>query len=98
MLYQTFENYTLMTAPIRAGAAAALQALSMLPSGLPQSVVPRIAAALELISRSSLTYARPDYGIQPVRVGNRSYDVVEEVPFATAFGSLLHFRKVDAPE
>ena len=98
MLYQAFENYTALTAPIRAGAAAAMQMLHTLPAGIPRSIVPRFAAALELISRSSLTYKRPDYGIQPVRSGNRSYDVVEEVPYATAFGSLLHFRKVDAPE
>jgi polyhydroxyalkanoate depolymerase len=98
MLYQAFENYNALTAPIRGGAAAAMQALRLLPAGLQAAHLPRLAAALELISRSSLTYKRPPYGIQPVRVGNRSYDVVEEPTFATAFGTLLHFKKVDAPE
>jgi len=98
MLYQAYENYTTMTAPIRGSAAAVLQALRLLPTGLPSSVLPRLTAALELISRSSLSYARPAYGIQPVRSGNRTYDVVEEVAFATPFGSLLRFKKVEGPE
>ena len=37
-----------------------------MPEGVPQRAFGRIAAALELISRSSLTYARPDYGIEPI--------------------------------
>ncbi|MGC0388663.1 poly(3-hydroxybutyrate) depolymerase [Bradyrhizobium liaoningense] len=45
------------------------------------------------LSRSTLTYARPAYGIDSVMVGNREIAVTEEIAYATPFGSLLHFRK-----
>jgi poly(3-hydroxybutyrate) depolymerase len=45
-----------------------------------------------------LTYARPAYGIDRIQVGNRELKVTEEVAYATPFGSLLHFKKEDAPE
>jgi polyhydroxyalkanoate depolymerase len=96
MMYQTYQNTMDMTAPWRT-AATALSYLKMLPSGFPTRSSAR-AAALELVSRSSLTYRRPDYDIKPVAVGNREWPVIEEVPFATPFGSLLHFKKEGAPE
>ncbi|MEL4403016.1 polyhydroxyalkanoate depolymerase, partial [Shewanella algae] len=48
---------------------------------------------LELISRSTLTYDRPAYGIDSVMIGNREVGVTEEIAYATPFGSLLHFKK-----
>ncbi|MEW6639931.1 MAG: polyhydroxyalkanoate depolymerase [Pseudomonadota bacterium] len=98
MMYQAFENYTALTSPLRSGAAAALQYLSLVPQGPSDRFLRRLAAALELITRSRLTYARPPYDIKPVTVGNRACEVVEEVAYATPFGSLLHFRKDGAPE
>jgi poly(3-hydroxybutyrate) depolymerase len=62
-----------------------------------RKTVGRLAAALELISRTSLTYTRPPYGIGKVQVGNQELEVTEEIVFATAFGSLLHFKKENAP-
>ncbi|MBR1219957.1 polyhydroxyalkanoate depolymerase [Bradyrhizobium sp. U87765 SZCCT0131] len=98
MMYQAFENYTVLTAPWRSGAAAALRYLNLLPQGTSDAFVRRLAAALELITRSRLTYERPPYDIKPVMVGNRACEVIEEVAYATPFGSLLHFRKDGAPE
>ena len=46
-----------------------------------KSCFSRLASAFELISRTSLTYARPEYAIEPVMVGNRELDVSEEVMF-----------------
>src|SRR5882757_4700015 len=97
MMYQTFENYTVLTAPWRTGAATALQYLNLIPAGVSDKVLRRLAAALELITRSSLSYARPAYGIKPVMAGNRECEVTEEVTYATPFGSLLHFKKDGAP-
>jgi polyhydroxyalkanoate depolymerase len=97
MIYQTFENYTSFTAPYRTGAATALHYLNLIPAGISDKVFRRLAAALELVSRSSLSYARPAYDIKPVLVGNRECEVIEEVTYATPFGSLLHFRKDGAP-
>jgi poly(3-hydroxybutyrate) depolymerase len=98
MLYQAYQNHMDLTEPWRTGAASALRYLNLVPQGVSDKLFGRLAAALELISRSSLTYTRPAYGIDQVRVGNRDLAVTEEVTYATPFGSLLHFKKEDAPE
>ncbi len=98
MLYQAYQNHMDLTEPWRTGAASALKYLNLVPQGVSDKVVARLAAALELISRSSLTYSRPAYGIERVQVGNRELRVTEEVVHATPFGSLLRFRKEDGPE
>ena len=98
MLYQAYQNHMDLTEPWRKGAASALKYLNLAPQGMSDKLFGRLAAALELISRSSLSYARPAYGIDRVQVGNRELEVTEEVVYATPFGSLLRFRKEDAPE
>jgi len=98
MLYQAYQNHMDLTEPWRAGAASALKYLNLVPRGMSDRLAARLAAALELISRSSLTYMRPAYGIDRVDVGNRELAVTEEVTYATPFGSLLRFKKQDGPE
>ena len=98
MLYQAYQNHMDLTAPWRHGASSALRYLNLAPRGISNSVLARLSAALELISRSTLTYARPPYAIDRVMVGNRELAVTEEVAYATPFGSLLHFKKLDSPE
>ena len=97
-MYQAYQNHMGLTAPWRTGAAAALKYLNLAPRGMSDKVFGRLAAALELMSRSTLTYTRPPYGIGSVMVGNRAVEVVEEVTYSTPFGSLLRFKKLDAPE
>src|ERR1700722_11625388 len=89
LLYQAYQNHADLTAPWRTGAAHALKYLNLLPQGISDKFFRRLAAALELISRTSLTYSRPAYGIDRVMVGNQELEVTEEVTFATPFGSLL---------
>src|SRR5215831_5456614 len=96
--YQAYQNQMELTEPWRAGAASALKYLNLVPQSVSDRMVGRLAAALELIARARLTYARPPYGIDSVEVGNRELMVTEEVALATPFGSLLHFRKQHAPE
>jgi poly(3-hydroxybutyrate) depolymerase len=98
MLYQAYQNHMDFMAPMRNGASSALRYLNLAPRGISDSVLTRLSAALELISRSTLTYARPAYDIDRVMVGNRELAVTEEVAYATPFGSLLHFKKLDSPE
>src|SRR5260370_18771908 len=86
-----------LPAPWRTGAAAALKYLNLVPQGVSERLFGRLAAALELISRTSLTYIRPAYGIDKVLVGNRELEVAEEITYATPFGSLLHFKKDNSP-
>jgi poly(3-hydroxybutyrate) depolymerase len=98
MLYQAYQNHMDLMEPWRSGAASALRYLNLIPQGASDRLFTRLAAALELISRSSLTYTRPAYGIDRVTVGNRELEIREEVTYATPFGSLLHFKKMDSPE
>jgi poly(3-hydroxybutyrate) depolymerase len=98
MLYQAYQNHMDLTEPWRTGASSARKYLNLVPQGMSDRLVARLSAALELISRSSLTYARPPYGIDFVQVGNRELAVTEEVTYATPFGSLLRFKKQDGPE
>ena len=98
MLYQAYQNHMDLTAPWRSGAAQALRYLNLVPQGVSDRLFRRLAAALELISRTSLTYARPAYGIDKVLVGNQEMQVREEVALATPFGSLLHFRKENSQQ
>ena len=71
MMYQAYQNHMDLTAPWRTGAASALKYLNLVPQGVSDRLFGRLAAALELISRSSLTYTRPAYGIDKVMVGNQ---------------------------
>src|SRR6202161_3689766 len=98
MMYQAYQNHMDLTEPWRSGAANALRYLNLVPQGVSDKLFGRLAAALELISRTSLTYTRPAYGIDKVMVGNRELEVTEEVVYATPFGSLLHFKKDGSPE
>jgi poly(3-hydroxybutyrate) depolymerase len=98
LMYQAYQNHMDLTAPWRTGAASALRYLNLVPQGVSDKAFGRLAAALELISRTSLTYSRPAYGIDKVMVGNQEYAITEEVVHATPFGSLLRFKKEGAPE
>ncbi len=97
MLYQAYQNHVDFTEPWRTGAGNAISLINRLPLSASDKVLRRLAAAFELISRSKLTYARPAYGIDSVMSGNREYEVIEKVEYATPFGSLLHFIKDGAP-
>jgi poly(3-hydroxybutyrate) depolymerase len=95
MIYELHQAHMDFGAPSRFGAQAALTLLRLFPTGTSDKVLRRIAAAMELISRASLTYKRPAYGIHTAKVGNREVEVVEEVVHTTPFCSLLHFKKPD---
>jgi polyhydroxyalkanoate depolymerase len=95
MIYALHQAHADLGSPIRTSAGFALAFLKGLPGIASDKFMRRLAAALELISRATLTYSRPAYGIKQARVGNRDIEVVEEVVHATPFCSLLHFKKPD---
>src|ERR1700721_2755205 len=66
-----------LPAPWRAGAASALRYLNLVPQGVSDKLFGRLAAALELISRTSLTYTRPPYDIGKIMGGNQDREVPE---------------------
>src|SRR5260370_23223773 len=98
MMYQDYQNHMDLMAAWRNGAASALKYLNIVTQGISARLFGRLSAALELISRTSLTYTRPAYAIDKVLVGNRELEGTEEVTYATPFGSLLHFKKENSPE
>ncbi|CAA2101930.1 hypothetical protein MBUL_01427 [Methylobacterium bullatum] len=51
------------------------------------------SAGARMMMRAGLTFARPAFGIDSIRVGNRDVPVTEEATFSTPFGTLLRFRK-----
>ncbi|WP_207182362.1 polyhydroxyalkanoate depolymerase [Methylobacterium indicum] len=98
MLYDAFEVQSDMASATRAWGRA-LHA-GMAPwmrsgTGAPASWV---SAAARMMMRAGLTHARPAYGIESVRVGNRETPVTEERVLTTPFGTLLRFRKDIASE
>ena len=91
MMYQAYQNHMDLTAPWRTGAASALKYLNLVPQGVSDKLFGRLAAALELISRTSLTYTRPAYGIdkvtgrQPGTGSDRGSRLRDAVRLAAAF-------------
>jgi polyhydroxyalkanoate depolymerase len=88
MLYLSYQFHVDFLAPIRALARTAHSAIALRTAMLNPS-----AAAWELVARSGLSHARPDYGIDHIVVGGEEMAVSEEPVLATPFATLLHFRK-----
>jgi polyhydroxyalkanoate depolymerase len=92
MIYEAYQAHDDLSSPIRAMAELAARSLG----GRDKSdnvYLRRLAASYELLARCRLTHERPAYGIGAVKVGNREVEVREEAAYATAFGTLLHFKK-----
>ncbi|HMK78121.1 MAG TPA: polyhydroxyalkanoate depolymerase [Xanthobacteraceae bacterium] len=92
MLYQAYQAHSDIMVPVRSWASMALQAIGPL-NGYSGPVLKNLSAAYELIARAGLTHVRPPFGIATTLVGNEEVAVTEEAVHATAFGTLLHFRK-----
>ena len=94
MLYQAYQAHADIMRPVRwfAGFAAMSVGETLNGSARPNALS-TLSAAYELIGRAGLTHERPAYGIDSVRIENREVVVREKVVQATAFGTLLHFRK-----
>jgi poly(3-hydroxybutyrate) depolymerase len=94
MLYQAYQAHTDILGPVRMLAASAMRAIGQPLAGMADNAVLRnLTAAYELIARAGLTHVRPPFGIDRITVGNREVEVREEIAEATAFGTLLHFKK-----
>ncbi len=91
MLYQAYQTQVDLSSPLRLLAQhhAALLWLERTEG----SILRKVAAACEVISRLRLTHTRPAYGIDVVIVDGRAEPVHEEAVLRLPFGTLLHFRK-----
>jgi poly(3-hydroxybutyrate) depolymerase len=93
MLYQAYQFYSDAMVPARSFAQLGLSAVTPFMADGNGKWLRNFTAACEIVSRATLTHARPPYGIDTVRVGNRDVTVTEEALTATPFGTLLHFKK-----
>src|SRR3981189_2943414 len=71
MMYQAYQNHMDLTAPWRSGAAHALKYLNLVPQGVSDKLFGRLAAALELVPRPSLTHPRPAHATHQGQRGAR---------------------------
>jgi poly(3-hydroxybutyrate) depolymerase len=94
MLYQAYQAHADVMVPVRSWAGRALHVMGGRWVGVADNVMLRnLTAAYELIARAGLTHARPAFGINDVKIGNREVAVREQAALATPFGTLLRFRK-----
>lgn len=94
MMYQAYQLQSDLISPLRLTAQHLSASLWMRETE--GSLMRKVAAACDVISRMRLTHSRPPYKIHAVTVGEREYAVTEEVVLTLPFGTLLRFRKEGA--
>ena len=94
MLYETYQVQEDISGPARAMARLTAGWMGHAPSWVQARYAFRnIAAGLEVFAAAEVTHARPAFGIDHVKVGNRLVEVRERVMQSLPFGDLLHFEK-----
>ncbi|WP_430914020.1 polyhydroxyalkanoate depolymerase [Methylobacterium sp. sgz302541] len=93
MLYDAFEVQADIAEQTRAWGRVLHDAISPWTRAGYQEPVTWWSAGARMMMRAGLTFTRPAYGIDTVRVGNRDVPVTEETVAATPFATLLRFRK-----
>jgi len=91
MLYQAYQTQSDLTSPLRLMAQGLGASLWM--NQTEGSMLRKMAAGMEVLSRLRLTHTRPAYGIDSVKVGEREIAVAEHAVLSMPFGTLLHFQK-----
>lgn len=95
MLYQAYQLQSDLSAPWRL-LAQSVSAATWL-QGTEGTMLRRVSAVADVVSRLRMTHSRPAYGIASATVGQTEYPVNEVVTLRRPFGSLLHFAKPGAP-
>lgn len=93
MLYQTYELHNGVVAPMRAAAEAARLFGARAPWMSADPVGRWLDAALEMITRFTLTHTRPSFGIDVAGRPGEERPIREEVALSLPFGDLLRFAK-----
>ncbi len=91
MLYQAYQFQSDLMSPLRL--MAQHLAASLWLQKTERSLVRRLSAANEVISRMRLTHTRPDYGITTALLAGEEVPVTQETVMSAPFGTLLRFRK-----
>jgi poly(3-hydroxybutyrate) depolymerase len=94
MIYQNFQAFSDVAGPVRAIADMAATAFGKPVPGLSRNALLRAAAALcELVARAGLSHRRPAFGIDTVKIADRSVAVRETIIHGTPFCTLLRLEK-----
>jgi poly(3-hydroxybutyrate) depolymerase len=97
MLYTLFAWQQTAMAPLRLAAVTGQHFFSASTFPFVETRTARaIAAACELVERSTRTYGKPPFGIDSVAIKGERVPVAEKVVAATPFGSLIRFERVGA--
>ncbi len=91
MLYQAYQTQSDLLSPLRL--LAQHQSAQFWLQRTEGTMLRKLAAACEVISRLRLTHTGPSWGIDSVAVQGHAVPVVEEKTLSLPFGTLLHFRK-----
>jgi poly(3-hydroxybutyrate) depolymerase len=91
MMYQAYQLQSDLISPLRLMAQHLSASLWLQQTE--GSLVRKVAAACDVISRMRLTHSRPPYKIDSVTVDGREVAVTEEAVLTLPFGTLLRFRK-----
>jgi poly(3-hydroxybutyrate) depolymerase len=91
MLYQAYQTQSDLMSPLRLFAQGGSAALWLHKTE--GSLMRKLSAGMEVLSRMRLTHSRPAYGISAVKVGEQEIAVTEEAGLSLPFGTLLHFKK-----
>ena len=94
MLYQAYQLQSDLMSPIRLTAQHLSQ--SLWRDKAERTVLQKVSAACDVLSRLRLTHTRPAYNLRSVVSEGREVPIVEEKVLTLPFGSLLHFRKDDS--
>jgi poly(3-hydroxybutyrate) depolymerase len=94
MMYQAYQAYADMVAPLQAAVSAAVASSAAWPGMLSMNSRAReLDAFHEWLALARLTHQRPPFGIDAVQIDRQVVAVSEQVVHRTPFCSLLHFRK-----
>ena len=94
MIYQLYQAQADLLAPFRRFAEVGARLLWQVDLGASTPPPLRhLRAACSVVSGTGITHRRPPFGLDHVAVGGKRHVVIEEAADATAFGTLLHFRK-----
>jgi len=97
MLYTLYAWQQTALAPLRLAAVAGQHFFSASTFPFVETRTARtIAAACEMVERSTRSYGKPPFGIDVVEIGGRTVPVTEEIVAGNAFGSLLRFKREGA--
>ncbi len=98
MLYNAYElNRALLTsASAWASVTAELLSNPAMPFGY-HGLGPVMASALDVFAHAAAPRGKPEFGIETVTVGRKSFPVTESIVLRRPFGNLLHFTHAGLP-